>query len=419
MPILAPVASPRAGSGGVLSLTRLRLTEFRCYGRAALDLDARPVVLTGPNGAGKTNLLEAVSLLAPGRGLRRARLDDLPRRGRANGGWAVAATVETPDGPVELGTGRNGAEDGRRNIRIDGATAASQAALGAYMTVVWLTPQMDRLFLEGAPGRRRFLDRLAFGFDTAHVGRVNGYEHALRERARLLRGPRPDPVWLETLERTMAERGIAVAAARREMTARLARICASPPGPFPGAEIAVDGTIEGWLDESPALDVEERFRAALRASRARDTETGGAVVGPHRSDLAVHHLATGMPADQCSTGEQKALLIAIVLAHARLQAAERGHAPILLFDEVAAHLDGSRRDALYREIRALGAQAWLTGTDRALFGPLEGHAQFFSVRDGTLRREPGPAGLPDRRAGDWPQAAKSTGDEIREEIHEQ
>ncbi len=406
----------RADPGGVLSLSRLRLTGFRCYVRAGLDLDARPVVLTGPNGAGKTNLLEAVSLLAPGRGLRRARLDDLPRRD-ADGGWAVAATVELPDGPVELGTGRNGTEDNRRSVRVNGDAATSQAALAAYMSVVWLTPQMDRLFLEGAPGRRRFLDRLVFGFDAAHVGRVNGYEHALRERARLLRGSRPDPVWLETLERTMVERGVAVAAARREMTARLARICAAPAGPFPGADIAVDGTIEDWLDTAPALAAEERFRAALRNSRERDAETGGAAVGPHRSDLTVRHLASGMPADQCSTGEQKALLIAIVLAHARLQAAERGHAPILLFDEVAAHLDESRREALYRELLQLRAQAWLTGTDRALFAPLEGHAQFFSVRDGTLQPDPPATLSPGAGKGGWPNSASSI-DGIRDQINE-
>jgi DNA replication and repair protein RecF len=373
-------------------------------------------VLTGPNGAGKTNLLEAVSLLAPGRGLRRARLDDLPRRDASDGGWAVAATIESPDGPVELGTGRNGAEDGRRSVRIS-ETPASQAALAGYMTVVWLTPQMDRLFLEGAPGRRRFLDRLVFGFDAAHVGRVNAYDHALRARARLLRCPRPDPVWLETLERTMAERGIAVAAARREMTARLVRICAEPPGPFPGAGISVEGTIEGWLDEGPALDAEERFRAALQASRERDTDAGGAAVGPHRSDLAVRHLATDMPADQSSTGEQKALLIAIVLAHARLQAAERGHAPVLLFDEVAAHLDETRRDALYRELLALGAQVWLTGTDRALFAPLEGHAQFHNVRSGTLDTARTPDGKPAHGVGNWRQTDLSAKD-FREETHE-
>jgi DNA replication and repair protein RecF len=249
------------------------------------------------------------------------------------------------------------------------------------------------------------------------VGRVNAYDHALRERARLLRGPRPDPVWLETLERTMAERGIAVAAARREMTARLVRICAEPPGPFPGAGISVEGTIEGWLDEGPALDAEERFRAALQANRERDTDAGGAAVGPHRSDLAVRHLATDMPADQSSTGEQKALLIAIVLAHARLQAAERGHAPVLLFDEVAAHLDETRRDALYRELLALGTQVWLTGTDRALFAPLEGHAQFYNVRSGTLDTARTPDEKPAHGVGNWRQTDLSAKD-IREETHE-
>jgi DNA replication and repair protein RecF len=373
--------------------------------------------LTGPNGAGKTNLLEAVSLLVPGRGLRHARLDDLPRCSDPGHGWAVAATVASPEGPVELGTGRNGAEDSRRSVRVNGNAAPSQAALADYLSMVWLTPQMDRLFLEGAPGRRRFLDRLVFGFDSTHVGRVNGYEHALRERARLLRGPRPDPVWLETLERTMAERGVAVAAARREMTARLARICTTPPGPFPGAEIAVDGTIEGWLDMGPALAAEERFRTALRECREHDAESGGAAIGPHRSDLAVRHLSSGMPADQCSTGEQKALLIAIVLAHTRLQAAERGHAPILLFDEVAAHLDDTKRKALFDELLALGGQAWLTGTDRALFAPLEGHAQFFMVRDGALQPESAPAPTPASKKDGWMYPEYSI-DGTREELNE-
>ncbi|MGI9385933.1 MAG: DNA replication/repair protein RecF, partial [Methyloligellaceae bacterium] len=257
-----------------------------------------------------------------------------------------------------------------------------------FVSAVWLTPQMDRLFIDGAAGRRRFLDRLVFAFDAAHSGRVNGYEHTLRERARLLREGAADPVWLDTLEGKMAERGVAIAAARREMTARLAQLCAHETGPFPGAEVNVEGTVERWLDDGPALQAEERFRSALRDGRGRDAAAGGAAAGPHRSDLCVRHLAKDMPAEQCSTGEQKALLIALVLAHARLLEAERGTAPLLLLDEVTAHLDRERREALFDAIISLGMQAWFTGTDRTLFESLDGRAQFCTVADGTVEQEP-------------------------------
>jgi DNA replication and repair protein RecF len=245
---------------------------------------------------------------------------------------------------------------------------------------------MDRLFTEGASGRRRFLDRLVFGFDAAHAGRVSAYEHTLRERARLLRDG-GDAVWLDTLEGDMAERGVAIAAARRELTARLCRLCAAPEGPFPGAEVAVTGQVEEWLNQGPALAAEDRLRAALRDSRPQDAAAGGAAVGPHRSDLAVRHLAHGMPAALCSTGEQKALLIAIVLANARLQTAERGSVPLLLLDEIAAHLDAVRREALFGELLALGAQAWFTGTDRSVFDSLDGRAQYVAVRASNLDRD--------------------------------
>jgi len=350
-------------------------------------------VLTGPNGAGKTNLLEAISLLAPGRGLRGARLDEMDRRSAEDGqGWAIAAAVNTPVGTVDIGTGRKDDAANRRVVRIDGKPARSQTSLADYVSAVWLTPQMDRLFTDGASGRRRFLDRLVFGFDAAHAGRVSGYEHTMRERAKLLRDG-GDPIWLDTLESDMAERGVAIAAARRELTARLARVCAAPTGPFPGAGLSVAGTVEAWLDEGPALTAEDRLKAALRGSRPQDASAGGAAVGPHRSDLDVHHLAHGMPAALCSTGEQKALLIAIVLANARLQTAERGRVPLLLLDEVAAHLDAERRRALFEEIDGLGAQAWYTGTERAVFDPLGGRAQHVAIRAGTLAREPDRHGI--------------------------
>ena len=383
-----------------MSVFRLRLTGFRCYDSAHLDLDTRPVVLTGPNGAGKTNLLEAVSLLSPGRGLRGARLEEMERQTGRTGsdttgsgtqeteGWAIAASVNTAVGPVDIGTGHKPGSANRRIVHIDGKPSRSQTSLAEHVSAIWLTPQMDRLFTDGASGRRRFLDRLVFGFDAAHAGRVSGYEHTMRQRAKLLRDRTSDTVWLDTLEGEMAERGVAIAAARRELTARLANICAKPAGPFPGATLTVSGSVEAWLDEGPALAAEDRLKSALGKSRPQDAAAGGAAVGPHRSDLDVHHLAHGMPAALCSTGEQKALLIAIVLANARLQTAEQGRVPLLLFDEVAAHLDAGRRSALFEEISGLGAQAWYTGTDRAVFDPLGDRAQHVSVRMGTLEYGP-------------------------------
>lgn len=372
-----------------LRIRRLRLSAFRNYQAVALNPDARPVVLTGPNGAGKTNLLEALSMLTPGRGLRRAKTGEMDRMDPTEGpaataAWAVAGTVETPFGPVELGTGRD-PEGERRLVRIDGEAERSQAALGEHLSVVWLTPQMDRLFQESAGERRRFLDRLIYGFDPAHAGRVNAYDKALRQRARLLKDGGADTAWLGALESQMVERGIAIAAARLSLTDRLARACARAEGPFPGADLAVQGDVEAWLAGRSALEAEESFAKALHQGRGRDAETGGAAIGPHRSDLAVTHRDKGLPAGQCSTGEQKALLIAIVLAHARLQGAERGAGPVLLLDEVAAHLDEARRDALFETILGLGLQAWITGTDQNVFGAFGDQAQYFAVEAAQVR----------------------------------
>lgn len=379
-------AAPPARPGGHVGVTRLVLTDFRNYPSARLDLDTGPVVLTGPNGAGKTNLLEAVSFLSPGRGLRNARLGDVERR-EAGGasGWAVAAVVETRRGTVRIGTGRDEAGGERRVVRIDGEPAKSQAALGERLGLVWLTPQMDRLFIEGPGGRRRLLDRLVFGLDPAHAGRVAAYEQALRERSRLLRDGGADAGWLAALEAVMAEQGIAVAAGRRDAVERLDQACAEADSPFPRARLRLAGAIEDWLGTMPALAAEERFAAALADNRAADGAAGGATLGPHRSDLAVMHEAKGMPAEFASTGEQKALLISILLAHARLQRAIRGEPPLLLLDEVAAHLDGARRTALFAILAELQSQTWLTGTDPHLFAPLRGAARFLSVADGTLR----------------------------------
>ena len=374
--------------GGAAGVTRLALTDFRNYRSARLDLAPRPVVLTGPNGAGKTNLLEAVSVLSPGRGLRHARLGDFDRRAAndddAPVGWAVAATIATRRGSVRIGTGRDPAGGERRIVRIDGETARSQAALGEVIGVTWLTPQMDRLFIEGPSARRRFLDRLVLGLDPAHASRVSGYEHAMRQRSRLLRDGPDDPAWLTALEETMAAQGVAVAAARRDAIERLDAACAAAEGPFPSARLRLAGTVEAWLEELPALAAEERFRAALKGDRAADAASGGATLGPHRSDLAVTHAGKGVAAENLSTGEQKALLISIVLAHARLQRETRGEPPLLLLDEVAAHLDAARREALFAILLDLESQVWLTGTDAAIFAPMRYAARFLSVSDGTL-----------------------------------
>ena len=385
---------------GQVSLARLTLTDFRCYSSLRVDVDARPVVLTGPNGAGKTNILEALSFLVPGRGLRGARLSDVARAEPDQGpdrpirNWAVAANLTTPSGDVRIGTGRGEPSQGAREkrvVRIDGEAVRSQAQLAEHLSAQWLTPQMDRLFIEGPSARRRFLDRLVFGFDPAHAGRVSAYERALRERARLLRHGQPesgraaDPEWLNALEATMASKGVAVAAARLHLAARLGELATHDDNnAFPGASVAVSGDIELWLDEGPALQAEDRFRGALKAARHRDRENGSAGLGPHRSDLIIHHTGTGQAAALCSTGEQKALLIALVLANARLQAAERGSLPLLLLDEVAAHLDERRRRALFQEILNLGIQAWMTGTDRNLFDPLQNNAQFLGVENAAV-----------------------------------
>ena len=382
--ILAPLESRPATETARLSVSRLVVTDFRCYETARLELDARPVVLAGPNGAGKTNLLEAVSLLAPGRGLRRARIAEIDRRG-GSGGWGVAATVDSAAGDVDIGTGRE-ADGERRVVRINGANARGQTALADYVSVVWLTPEMDRLVREGASARRRFLDRLVFGFDPAHAGRVQAYEHALRERTRLLRNGRGDDAWITALEETLAARGVAIAAARLDMVQRLDRALESARGPFPGVALRVSGAVEDWLGEGPALAAEDRLREALRANRASDAESGSARVGPHRGDLEATHLAKQMPAAQCSTGEQKAMLIAIVLGEARLQAAERGEGPLLLLDEVAAHLDVEHREALFDELCDLGVQAWMSGTDTETFAALGQRAQHVAIADAAVSR---------------------------------
>ncbi|WP_374633039.1 DNA replication/repair protein RecF [Ferrovibrio sp.] len=391
------IGADGAASTALLSLS---LRDFRNHRALSLKLSGRPVVLTGPNGAGKTNILEAISFLSPGRGMRRARLSEPCCEGGEGipkaQSWVVHAEVQTLHGPIAIGTGLAETADGeeggeRRALRINGEPAASANLLAEYLDLVWLTPQMDRLFVDGLSTRRRFMDRLVYGLESGHARQVTAYEKAMRERNRLLKnGYGADPAWLGALEARMAEHGLAIAAARR---AALVRIEAgmeleNAASVFPRARLAARGLLETWLEDMPALAAEEKFRDLLAERRGIDREAGAATEGPHRSDLSVWHRDRDRAAEGCSTGEQKALLIAITLANARLIRERKGAAPLLLLDEVSAHLDATRRAALYAEILDLGGQAWLTGTDPELFHGLGARAEFFSVADGAVSPRP-------------------------------
>ena len=372
-------------------LRHLVLTDFRSYARAELELDGRSVFLFGPNGAGKTNLLEAVSLLSPGRGLRGSAIAELGRRapGEAQGhAWSVSVLLDDGQDALRLGTGVESPSAARRLVRIEGETVPP-ARLSDHLRLVWVTPAQDRLFLEGASERRRFLDRLVFAAEPAHAAHAGAYDKALRERARLLAEPPADPVWLGALEARMAKAGALVAEARaRGVEALQAEIDARADRPFPQASLALTGEWEALAAQGlDAAALEPRLAEALARSRDRDAAAGRALTGPHRGDLAVTHREKGRPAGECSTGEQKALIMNLVLAQAaRLSRAESGPNPILLLDEAAAHLDARRRSGLFDEIEALGLQAFLTGVDEALFTDLKGRAQGVQVDAGILTR---------------------------------
>ncbi len=374
-------------------LTRLTLTDFRNYAGLRLDAGTALIALSGPNGAGKTNLLEAISLLAPGRGLRGAAYEELARQDGA-GAWAIAAEVVTSAGGVSLGTGWSQQSDGTgqgRLVVIDGHVQKGSGALAQKMRVLWLTPAMDRLFAGPASERRRFLDRLVAAFDPEHSARVSVFEKLMRERNLLLEESRPDTAWLASLEAHMAEAAIAIAAARLMVVEALQ--ChigeARETGPFPWSELAVEGEIEGLLDAMPAVRAEDEYRTVLGDSRGADRGAGRTLRGPHRSDLAVTHGPKNKPAGQCSTGEQKALLIGLILAQARAVKGASVNAPVLLLDEVAAHLDRERRHGLFAALRALGCQTWLTGTDAELFAGLGRDATLFHVEDAKISKMTG------------------------------
>ncbi|WP_299321954.1 DNA replication/repair protein RecF [Parasphingopyxis sp.] len=358
-----------------MTIRRLSLTDFRSYESALIEPGAGFVVLTGENGAGKTNILEAVSLFAPGRGLRRAKLSEMARAD-GPGGFSVAAVLDAPGGDVDLGTGTLPATPDRRRVRINGATA-SATAFTEWLSILWLTPAMDRLFTDAPSGRRAFLDRLVLALEPGHARHASRYEAAMRARNRLLGDEALlDIEWCAALEVQMAEHGGAVAGAReRTIDALNAQLSAQPDGPFAKAHLA----LEGW---QPVAD----FRAALANGRDRDRAAGRSLTGPHRSDLAVTHLGKGQAADRCSTGEQKALLLAIVLAHADLVAERAGRHPLILLDEVAAHLDPVRRVALFERLAAGKGQVWMTGTEPALFDAVADPAAHFRVADGRVNR---------------------------------
>lgn len=371
----------------MLRLTRLRLTDFRSW--AALDarFDAPVVAIAGENGAGKTNLLEAISLLGPGRGLRGARMGEFGRRvdGAARP-WAAAGRFATPQGAFDIGTGTDpeGTSE-RRVFRLDGQPVRTQAELAERVALVWLTPQMDRLFQEGASGRRRFLDRLAWALEPAHAREVAAHDNAMAQRNRLLAEGRADPRWLAGLEDAMARHAVAAAATRRALALRLNAVmaAATATGAFPAARMDLLCPISAALADQPALAVEDALREGLAADRRRDA-AGGAARGAHRADMTLVHLPKDQPAELCSTGEQKALLVSVVLAHAGLIADARGFAPLLLLDEVAAHLDRARREALFAALAALPAQTFLTGTEAGVFRPLAGIAALFRADAGKL-----------------------------------
>ena len=384
------------GKSPARAITRLLLTNFRSYSALSLETGPQCVVLTGPNGAGKTNILEALSVLAPGRGLRGAQLGDLARQAdntvqQGQQPWAVSAQVTAHGVETQIGAGFMPGSAGsvaKRVIRVDGETASSPATLAHHVQFVWLTPAQDRLFTDGASDRRRFFDRLITSFHPLHADRYSRFEKAMRERLSLLRSGHYSAVWVESLERTLAEEAVALAASRLEGLGLLRAALAETDGQsaFPDADVALDGNVELSLESMPALAAEDAFAQCLKSNRTQDAESGRTHSGPHLTDLIVYHRAKGREARHCSTGEQKALLIRMIFAAAAQASRRTGAAPVLLLDEIAAHLDLQRRQALFGAITNLGAQAWFTGTDHRPFEPLLPQAQIFDVSHGSVSK---------------------------------
>lgn len=385
-------------------VTRLTLTDFRNYAFLRINPNLRPIIITGENGSGKTNILEAVSFLTPGRGMRSARLADIRRFTPAvvdsaytpsNSSWAVSAVVSKNGDEYEIGTAvenilreedeENSAYN-KRIVKIEGQKTSSQGELGHYLSTIWLTPQMDRLFRGGSQPRRSFLDRLVYAFDNEHAKRTSNFEHLYKQWYQLIKNSngRADPVWLSGIEENMAATGVAIAAARREQIARLNRFIENEPDDiFPNVMLELDGTIEKMLDTMPAVDVEDFYMSRLAAER-RNVLYNDSVDGVNRTDFKVFYKKKRMPAELCSTGEQKSLLISIILAQTKCQILYQGFAPVLLLDEVAAHLDDGKREALLAKISELGLQAWITATNPEPFASLGGNADFLEVKNNTV-----------------------------------
>lgn len=375
---------------GVTSLT---LTNFRNYKSLKVSAGINPIIITGENGVGKTNILEAISFLTPGRGLRSVKLADIRRVSDdsdtfTNMGWAVAAKVSKGEEVFDIGTGVekttiNSFEKtlsyDRRIVKIDGEKISSQGDLGNYFSAVWLTPQMDRIFRGGAQPRRSFLDRLVYAFDTEHAKRTATFEHLYKQWSQLLKEGVTDNIWLTSLENNMAEVGTAIAAARKEQIERLNNfIISEPDDVFPNVKLELDGIIETMLEDTPAVDVEERYSNILKSCRSKARENDVAL-GVNRTDFKVFYKRKNMPAELCSTGEQKSLLISIILAQTKCQSLHKGFNPVLLLDEVVAHLDEIKREALLEKIENLKVQAWITSTESSFFESLRNKAEFFEI----------------------------------------
>lgn len=380
-------------------ITRLTLTNFRNYKYLRLNTDLSPVIITGENGTGKTNILEAISFLTPGKGLRGARLADIKRVPDENeefstgNGWAVAADVIKGDDCFEIGTGiekivrednENSSSYDKRIVKIDGEKISSQAELGKYISAVWLTPQMDRLFRGGSQPRRSFLDRLVYAFDNEHAKRAASFEHLYKEWYHLLKSGKNDDYWLSSIEENMAGLGVAIAAARREQIAKLNNfITHDPDDVFPNVSLELDGIVEKMLDEMPAIDVEDKYKHILKSQR-KNVIYNESTEGVNRTDFKVYYQKKCMPAELCSTGEQKSLLISIILAQTKLMSIDKGFNPVMLLDEVVSHLDKYKRKALLDKVKNLNVQAWMTSTDVSLFDSLKDDAQFLVTKNNKI-----------------------------------
>lgn len=375
-----------------LSINELILTSFRNYSSLKLQTDDSPVILMGSNGAGKTNILEAISFLIPGRGMRKARLTDIDcKQPRMISPWAVAAKVKSHREVYQLGTGRNPEshdENAKRIVKIEGETAKSQNALAEYCSAIWLIPQMNQLFLEGGNARRKFLDRLVYSFEPTHATHVSRYEQAMRERNRLLQMGKQDPYWFAAIEQKMAENAAAITIARLNTVSHINHTIADSGHSFPKAELYLKGILDQAIENgASALEAEQIFLEQSEIARSNDAQTGRSSIGPHRSELEVIHQEKQMEAALCSTGEQKALLLSILIAHVEAGAKWHGRIPIMLLDEVIAHLDNQRKNELFNIIHALKVQAWMTGVDGADFAGMAGCAQFFRVENGSVLAE--------------------------------